>query len=204
MGVKVIDSQVAKARKIIMDSVPLSKFLTDMGLNDGKSLAPIDKVRCPVHDDSSPSFHFDDDKQVCKCFGCDLKGGVVEVHYALNLEKNPSHKLYKSVQMLAKHYHVSIPDLFEYTLENNTSLRDKSKRKRGISDEEAKWFFKEKLMKLEGRYNHLPIKQRIQISIAIDNVWLGQRDAKEIYKAVTKIISEENRKIMEAEMNGEV
>ena len=33
--------------------------------------------RCPFHDDSSPSFSVNPDKQVYHCFGCGASGGLI-------------------------------------------------------------------------------------------------------------------------------
>lgn len=40
------------------------------------------KIKCPLpeHDDSTPSFFYNDNKGVFKCFGCGKGGTVVELH----------------------------------------------------------------------------------------------------------------------------
>ena len=206
MAREVIPSQVEKARYTLMNKIPISKYLEDFHLNEGKSLAPIDKVRCPVHDDSTPSFHFDDDKQTCHCFGCHLKGGVVEIHLGVNKKKSEHYNQINAIKDLARKYNIVIPNLFEHTIDEdrNQSFNTSSRRKRGIPDgEEAEWFYRDKLTSLEGKYKHLPFKEKCQISTAIDNVWLGLKEPKEIYFKVKKLIDAENHKLILAELEKE-
>jgi len=119
----------------LMDTVSLSEYLTEVAgeLDVGRD----NKIRCPLpnHDDSTPSFFFDDAKKVFKCFGCQKGGTVVELHQQMT-EKSWQ----DSVEDLCKIYKIPIDYLksnkkFEKKskgLEYFKNLRKKSKDKSEI------------------------------------------------------------------------
>ena len=62
----------ARTRKQINDNLKI----TDVAKNYGLKLKG-NKCVCPFHNDTDPSLHFTDDKNVFYCFGCKLKGDII-------------------------------------------------------------------------------------------------------------------------------
>lgn len=68
---------------------------------------------CPLHGEDTPSFFYIPERKMFHCFGCDTKGSVVDLHYRLELKKNPNYKKSRAVLDLAKMYEVEIPNIFK-------------------------------------------------------------------------------------------
>ena len=69
-------------RKDILAANPLLAYCQGQGWQlkkDGSRW----KCLCPLHDESSPSFTIDADKNLWKCFGCDTGGSVIDLHAKL-------------------------------------------------------------------------------------------------------------------------
>ena len=68
---------------------------------------------CPLHGEDTPSFFYIPERKMFHCFGCDTKGSVVDLHYRLELKKNPKYKKSRAVLDLARMYGVEIPNIFK-------------------------------------------------------------------------------------------
>lgn len=182
---RVVEEQIKKARDILATKIPITKYIEKNRL--GRTMGVTGKICCPVHDESTPSFFYDDNKKRCNCFGCGIGGTVVELHFHVMKKSNDKYTMVKSIFDLARDYDVEIPDLYERTVEEKKKSRKPSRRKRGRSGQDDEWIYREKLLGVEGRVRGMSVKDRYKIAGLLDDVWLGKRTAKEVYMQVVKI-----------------
>lgn len=179
-----------------MDSISFEKYISDNNLGDAKSEG---KICCPVHDERTPSLSYSDSRQTFSCFGCGIKGSVLELHWNIKKKEDERFSTVKAIYDLGRIYHLDLPDLFEMSVDKTANdFYSKSTRKRGT--ERNADFYLIKLEKLEGTYKDLPLKERFQISHLIDMVLLGAKEPKESYKKINKLIQAHNRKIIMEEL----
>ena len=81
---------------------------------------------CPLHEESTPSFHLDPDKGRFKCFGCDRGGGVLALAKALTGFDNPVEALLE----FAERWSVPLPPELEEKIKG---------RKAGFRPRGPKW-----------------------------------------------------------------
>lgn len=182
--VRVVEEQIKKSRAILAKSIPLSKYLKEnkLGYADGATGV----LCCPVHDESTPSFRYDDIKGECHCFGCGIGGTIVELNYRVKQKENDRYTMIRSIKDLARDYNVEIPNLYERSLEIKKG-RSPSKRKRGTSGRDVDWIYREKLLMVEGRVKGMSDVERIKIAGLMDDVWLGKIKAQRVYKEILKM-----------------
>lgn len=102
-------NQLDRARDNIIAHLPLSKILARYDCD-----TRYERIHCPFHSDNTPSLFWSDEKQVFHCFGCGIKGTVVEfVKYMEEQQGNPQSQKHV-IQNLANTYQIDIPDL-DYT-----------------------------------------------------------------------------------------
>lgn len=189
---RAVEKQIRKARDKLSKSIPISKYIRDNKL--GYADEGVGVILCPVHDENTPSFRYDDSKMRCHCFGCGVKGTVVELNYRINKDKNDRYTMIRSIKDLAKKYDVEIPDLYEQTIDE-VKDRKKSRRRRGTKGRQNEWIYVEKLKRMEGSFLGLPYKSRLKIVRLIDGVWLGKTTARKAYDEIQKIVQAERKKI---------
>lgn len=184
-GTRVVEAQIVKARDILAAKIPLSKYIREnkLGYADGAS----GKICCPVHDENTASFYYDDHKGRCNCFGCGVGGTVVELNFHVQKNKNHRYTMVRSINDLARDYNVEVPNLYERSTEEK-EWRKPSRRRRGVVGRDAEWIYREKLLGLEGRVLVLPANDRLHIAGLMDDVWLGVRTSKEVYREITRKI----------------
>ena len=69
-------------RKEILAANPLLDYAQKQGWQL-KHSGPNFVCLCPLHDETTPSFTIDADKNLWKCFGCDTGGSVIDLHAKL-------------------------------------------------------------------------------------------------------------------------
>lgn len=84
---------------------------------------------CPFHNEKTPSFHIDPDKQSYYCFGCGKGGGLIS--FVMDAERM---EFPEAVEFLANMYNMELP-----TGENEGEARLK-KRITEMNTEAARWF----------------------------------------------------------------
>ncbi|PGR83560.1 CHC2 zinc finger domain-containing protein [Bacillus cereus] len=188
---EIIEEQVQKAREELRKQIPMSKYLIDHKL--GYGLSESGKIRCPVHDDSSPSFFFDDSLGTGNCFGCGVKGTVLEIHYARMKQTNERYTQVKAIYDLGRKYGVTIPNLYkrEISRYGKSHIRP-SKRKRGEMTEDIARAKAERLTAMIKQLEDIDIK--VQCYQEIDAMWRGDATALSVYKKVMDIVKEERAK----------
>lgn len=90
-------------RQRIIENVPISLEIERYGFNPYK-----EKIHCPFHDDSTPSFSFSDSLKVYHCFGCGAKGTVIEFTKEMEALKGQYLTQNETIDLLAKLYNVEI------------------------------------------------------------------------------------------------
>lgn len=168
----------------LIESVNISEYLTARGELD---IGISNKIRCPLpeHDDSTPSFFYNDNKGVFKCFGCGKGGTVVELH---SIMAEIPHE--KAIEDLCLKYGIAL---------NYTQSRDKKERsKKGLSyfkkikDSKPKNLLEvriEKAMKLTEDYAYkLSLEDRQEVYELCDmlfvSVGLSKNEKNEIVKTI--------------------
>lgn len=182
---EVVEEQLQKAREELQKHIPMSKYLADHKL--GYDLGEQGKIRCPVHDDSSPSFFYDDDMGTGNCFGCGLKGTVLEIHYARMKEVNERYTQVKAIHDLARKYRVTVPNLYKREISRyGKTHMTPSKRKRGEMTEDIARI---KVNKLTTSIRRLEtVEQKMQCYTLLDNLWKGQETAINTYNEVMGLL----------------
>lgn len=59
--------------------------------------------RCPFHDEKTPSFHVSEEKEIYKCFGCQVGGDAID--FIMRIEGKEFHE---AIYQLAGRYHINI------------------------------------------------------------------------------------------------
>lgn len=152
-------------------------------------------IRCPFpdHDDGSPSFSYDDNKQVFNCFGCGRSGDVVNLHYYMNHIENERYTRVKALRELAKEFKIKIPDLAG-EVEIKRERYNKFKRVNRKDTELLDKMYREKVKNLEPRLKTLSDNTRIAVYRKIDEMYLGKESPTNTYHYVMKGIKHENNK----------
>lgn len=181
----ILEENVDDAREVLIESIPISTYLIDNGFDvepgDGKMLCPN-----PMHDDSNPSCLYSDENGTINCFGCNLKGSVVELNLTMQRANDDSYSQIKSIMDLARDYSVTIPNLFKYNKKRNAVVKKVSKDK----DEGYKYeqVYKAKINKFEDTVNMARFKNQISYDEAlkyykiIDEMWEDILTPKEAYE----------------------
>lgn len=205
---KVIEAQLQKARDIIIEHVTIGDYLHRYGYIDAdeKNLEK-HKIKCPVHDDSSPSFMYDNEGKTCHCFGCHAKGSVVELHWNIEKNINEKYSIVKAIQTLAKDFQVKIPNMYQYELTNEEELKKAGthrKRKRTDKSNPLKQKRKEiELKRMDCYQGAYSVQDMWEQSRKIDSYLLGEQPFEEVYREVKRVhqhyLQKELAKIMEEE-----
>jgi hypothetical protein len=100
------------ARQNIMDAVSIVDYYMDY-VDESKNLEQYNRDCCPMHDESSPSFFYIEERNMFHCFGCGKGGGVTELHYHIQKRLDDNYSKARSIMDLAKMYNIKIPSLFK-------------------------------------------------------------------------------------------
>ena len=191
MGTQLVEEQIKKARDMLARKIPLSKYIEDNRL--GRTTEGKGTICCPVHDENTPSFVYDDTIQRCNCFGCGIGGTIVELHFHINKDIDTRYTMVRSIKELAEKYKVEIPNLYERTVDVKPKGLQPSRRRRGVVKKDDEWVYREKLLVMEGKYNDMTVRSRYKIAGLLDDVWLGKRKSKEVHEEVVNIVRREGR-----------
>ena len=171
---------------VLRDEVTITDYLEKENHVSFPLTDRVKMIRCPFpdHDDSTPSFSYDLDKQVFNCFGCDRSGDIVNLHYHFNRLDNERYTRVKAVRELARNYSVTIPDIYNRDKQLETGKVNKYKRSRvdvkNLKDE----FYKEKIRGYETIIKNMTDKKRIKIYRMIDDMHFGKTTAKEVFQFI--------------------
>ncbi len=108
------------------------------------------KGYCPFHNEKSPSFYVNDDKQFFHCFGCGAHGSVIDF-----VMRNDSQSFPEAVETLASLYGMQVPQSAPEEIE-------KAKREKSLYtmlDDAAKWM-EEQLRNPANKVPHEYIRER--------------------------------------------
>ena len=100
------------AREKLIEAISIPDYYMDF-VSEEIDLDFRVKDCCPLHGEDTPSFFYIPERKMFHCFGCDTKGSVVDLHYRLELKKNPTYKKSRAVLDLARMYGVEIPNIFK-------------------------------------------------------------------------------------------
>lgn len=170
-----------EACEILREKVTINTYLEKQKHVHFK-LGDTDKmIRCPFpdHNDSTPSFSYNLDKQLFNCFGCSRGGDVINLHYHFKEIEDERYTKVKAVRELARLYGVTIPDM--YKEEMKVGKVNKYKRARVDLKNLPDGFYKEKIKGFENIIRNIDVERRIKIYRWIDDMYLGEKDAKEVF-----------------------
>lgn len=176
------ERNLAYARTLIADNVPLSTYLREaLSRND---LAEEGKICCPIHEENTPSFHYSNARKRGNCFGCHAGGSVVEIHMHITRKTNPNYSQYRAIVDLARKYNIELPDLQDVTITDSLRVK-KSVRNR---HEYSPLFYSEQLKKMPKASLNAPLHTRIMVSKTLDDVYLGRITAEEGFKRCSELL----------------
>lgn len=190
---RTVDYNMLKEK--LMDRVEISEYLTevanefDIGINN--------KIRCPLpdHDDSTPSFFFDDGKQVFKCFGCGKGGTVVELHQIMS---NKSKR--EAIEDLCRIYQIELSIIANYKKQKVSKgkdffdkLRTKSRDKKSVLQTKE-----EKILTMVEDYaQYIEEDKRVRIYQLSDKLYVSvgllDTEKENMIKEIETIIKESKR-----------
>ena len=179
--------KLQEAKNKVLKEVPLSLAISKLGYTMGLTSG---KIKCPIHDDSSPSFFYDDELQTFHCFGCQRSGTIIDLHRYLEEKEGNSIAYDKALLDVAKEYNVSIPDIFS---ESEIKRLERKKSERVVVDSE----FREKreLQKYEEAAKRYSIKTQLNIYGLLDKYYMGFIDRSEALIKIKKVANRETKKL---------
>ena len=74
---------MSEDRATIRERHPLLSYIQSRGIEIKKQGVEF-VCLCPLHDEKTPSFHINPEKDVFNCFGCQKSGSVIDLHAALS------------------------------------------------------------------------------------------------------------------------
>lgn len=182
------EEQVNEARKIIKSKLLISKYLEDNNLKYGDEAEG--KIRCPIHNENTPSFLYDDVKGAFNCFGCSAGGTVLELHYKIQKGLNPKYSYIKAIYDLSSKYDIEIPNLFSADVRRNERTAKVSRWQQRRKENRQELIEERNEQKLDGyntAFKNAPPKVKIIIGQLLDQYYLNQASASEVVKRVDKI-----------------
>lgn len=167
--------RVDTARRMVIDTVPLTLVLSRYGLDSYN-----DKIVCPFHNDDNPSCFVSDELKTYHCFGCHAKGTVVEfVRDYERIYGEANYSQVRAIKDLAREYGVDIPDL------EDKSLIQPEKKERKKRQVDTKRLIEKKLDQIEKRTRGIEdLNQRLEIYRILDEYYFGKITGEE---AITQI-----------------
>ena len=120
---------------------------------------------CPFHNEKTPSFSVSPSRGVCHCFGCGEGGNVISF-----LMKIENISFYEAVKKLAEMANITLPEMSNYSKEDEKKSRE---RREGIFkiNHEAALFFYEQLKGSQQSIDYLK-KRQLSGNVA-KSFWLG-------------------------------
>lgn len=92
---KVLKSRFDDAKTLINSQFRINTFLEDKGIHVENNR----QIRCPFHDDSTPSFSVDTEANIWKCFGCPDGGHFIDIWIKYNNRyDNTNYNVYTAVE----------------------------------------------------------------------------------------------------------
>ena len=169
------------AKNKVLKDVPLSKVLTKMGYRNIYSDSG--KVTCPIHDDSSPSFFYDDNLQTFHCFGCQRKGTVIDLHRYMEEKEGNSITYIQALTDVATEYVIELPNIYA---ETELSRSTHKKVERFVVDPE---FIENQTIKnFESNAKQQPIKTRLIVYGLLDKYYMGYNNREETIRKIKKVL----------------
>jgi len=176
--------QFQRACEVAREKVALSRYLVDKKLTYKDVGEDSSMIRCPFpdHNDSAPSFSYDDEKEVFNCFGCGRSGDVVNLHYYMNSIEDERYSRLRAVRELSREFKFEIPDMTKQ--EMKVGKVNKFKRVRVDRGKQQDEFYKEKIRGLEPKLKLAPESKRLVAYRKIDDMCLGYVNPRETFKTV--------------------
>lgn len=185
---KVNQKLFGEACEVTRGRLKISEYLSKEKLTYDLSNQDEAMIRCPFpdHNDSKPSFSYNDTKQIFNCFGCERGGDVVDLHFHMRKIEDERYSRIKAVLELSRKYKIVIPDLFNETM--TTGKVNKFKRVVVDKDKLSNEFFMEKVNGLEQKVRNLPIDRRIEVYRLVDDMCYEKMKPKEVFNRIRKEI----------------
>lgn len=115
------DDLFEKAREEIFAKVSIPQYIMD-NVDSTVDLFQKNKMCCPMHEENTPSFVYNEDKNIWTCYGkCQRSGKVIDLHMHLHGIKNYPSALMHFKQMYGARYNLNFVDFFMY--EGNKEMR---------------------------------------------------------------------------------
>lgn len=97
---KVLKDRFEDTKTLINSRFRIDSFLAQQGIHVESNR----QIKCPFHDDSTPSFSVDTEANVWKCFGCPDGGHFVDIWIKYNNRyNNTNYNAYTAVEKLLSH-----------------------------------------------------------------------------------------------------
>lgn len=193
---EVNEKQLDSARQILIETIPLSEYLNDNNLTYHSN--KYGKICCPIHEESTPSCIYDDEKSVFNCFGCGKGGSVVELHLHIARKDNSSISYLKAILDLAKTYNIDIPDVFstEVVVVPNVTFNKKTRYSQREDIKQKRYEIQ--LQRASNEFKNTSPTTRFAIAKILNRYYLDVYTAEQAVKAIGKIKTLYNQKMLAA------
>lgn len=182
------EAQYKKARALLREKIPLSRYIEDNKLGYISSTGK-GKINCPIHGENTPSFFYDDSIGSFNCFGCGAGGTVLELNTHIQRETKRKYSGVQSMYDLAKTYEIELPDIYSYSDEGKLSNRIR-RRKRGERTSVSEDIDKRYIYQSTSLFLYAPLKVRYIVGIIQDKYQLGEIDTKTTAEKLRKLEKE--------------
>ena len=159
------------ARENIKKKLDIPQYFYD-NIDKKVNLEAQTLVRCPLHDETTPSFKYFSDTETFFCFGCERGGTVIELHYFLVRRSNEKYSKARAVIDLSKDYGIEIPNIFDESFRDEENLFKYTPA--SISRDKkypVPWILKELEKKLE-IIKKEDFNRYVSLCNSIDNIYL--------------------------------
>ena len=190
------EALVDEARNMLIQSIPISEYLyrNEIIYNDNE----YGKIRCPLHDESTPSCIYDDKKEVFNCFGCGKGGSVVELHLHYVRKTRGKYSYYQALQDLAKTYNIKIPDIFDTKKivrkpELVFNRKERYSKRNDLKEQQMKL----QLERSATGFINADIPTRYAVAVVLNRYELGIISLQKAYQTVIAIRKQYNKKVQD-------
>lgn len=112
------------AKAEIIRKVPIPIYIMD-NVDHTVNLFDNKKMCCPMHEENTPSFVYNEDRQLWTCYGsCSRSGKVIDLHMILNGIPNYYASLMHFKDMYGKKYNLQFKDFFMYDGNNSITVEE--------------------------------------------------------------------------------
>lgn len=110
-----------KARDEVFEKVSIPQYIYD-NVDGNVDLRTERKMCCPLHEENTPSFVYNEDKNIWTCYGkCSRSGKVIDLHMLLHGINHYHSGLMHLRQMYGAKYNLTFVDFFMY--EGNREMK---------------------------------------------------------------------------------